>query len=434
MKKKKCLFTALVLLLVLIVPFWANGSKDDTSVSGSDKDRGVTTIVYWQYFLDTKVALMKKLITEFEARNPDIKVIQETVPYDNYNVKVAATVPTGKGPNIVCLFYGWLPQYIKAGYLQPLPESAFSPARVEAEFFPMVTASKFDGKYYAIPTAVRGLSLIYNKDLFEKAGMDVSKPPKTLDEYVKMAQALTITDGKGNIVQAGGDLQVNGQIHSWWREVLIRQFGGAPYSDDGKKVTYDCQAGYDAMRFLTDLQTKYKIGFDSFMDTNDTAFINNALAMTIEGSFRLAKFNNTKGLNYYVAELPERNGIKSNAASYWANGITKFTTGKEFEASVRFLQFLTSEYAMERWLAEVGELPAKTAVASKPELLSDPKIGPFLKGLSYAHATKFVDEMGQRQVVIDAFNKIVLDGMTPEKAVHEAAVEEQKILDKYYKK
>lgn len=431
MKKRFLLLTVLLVLVVITMPIYANGNGEKTATATTDGE--VTKIVYWQYFLDTKVELMDKLIKEFELQNPGIEVEQQTFPYENYNVKVAATVPTGKGPNIVCLFYGWLPQYIKAGYLQPLPEYAFSPEQVESEFLPMVSAAKFDGKYYAIPTAVRALSLIYNKDLFVKGGLDPDNPPKTLDEYVLTAKKLTIRDDKDNLVQAGGDLQLNAQIHSWWREVLVRQFGGSPYSDDGKTVTYDCQAGWDAMQFLTDLQTKYKIGYDAFMDANYTAFLNDAMAMTVEGSFRLAKFNSAEGLNFGVAELPERNGIKSNVASFWANGITKFTSGKELDASVKFLQFLTSESTMDQWLKDVGELPAKIAVSQKPEYLADPKIGPFLKGLSYAHATKFVDEVGQRQVVLDAFNKVVMEGMSAKQAVHESAVEEQKILDNYYK-
>ncbi len=419
-----------VLMMLVAMPLLANGNGEKQVPAAKDE---VTTIVYWQYFLDTKVDLMNELIMEFEAQNPMIKVEQQTFPYENYSLKVAATVPTGKGPNIVCLFYGWLPQYIKAGYLQPLPDSVFSSEKVESQFLPMVNAAKFDGKYYAIPTAVRALSLIYNRDLFIKAGIDPDKPPRTLDEYVSYAEKLTVRDAKGNLVQAGGDLQINAQIHSWWREVLVRQFGGSPYSEDGKTVTYDCQAGWDALQFLTDLQTKNKIGYDAFMDANYTAFINNAMAMTVEGSFRLAKFNNTEGLNFTVAELPEKDGIKSNVASFWANGITKFTSGKELEASVKFLEFLTSEETMEKWLDKVGELPAKKSAAENPKYLADAKIGPFLKGLGYAHATKFVDEAGQRQVVIDAFNKVVMQGMSAKQAVHEAAIEEQKILDDYYK-
>ena len=132
-----------VLMMLVAMPLLANGNGEKQVPAAKDE---VTTIVYWQYFLDTKVDLMNELIMEFEAQNPMIKVEQQTFPYENYSLKVAATVPTGKGPNIVCLFYGWLPQYIKAGYLQPLPDSVFSSEKVESQFLPMVNAAKFFGK------------------------------------------------------------------------------------------------------------------------------------------------------------------------------------------------------------------------------------------------------------------------------------------------
>ncbi len=35
--------------------------------------------------------------------------------------RFAASIPAGEGPDIINLFYGWLPTYVKAGYLAELP-------------------------------------------------------------------------------------------------------------------------------------------------------------------------------------------------------------------------------------------------------------------------------------------------------------------------
>ncbi|HET9000951.1 MAG TPA: extracellular solute-binding protein, partial [bacterium] len=98
------------------------------------------TVTYWQYFFESKVKLMDVLIKQFEAQNPGIHVVQETFPYDSYNQKVASAVPAGQGPDVVNLFYGWLPLYVDSGYVQPLPESAFPVSQIEREFVPMVKA------------------------------------------------------------------------------------------------------------------------------------------------------------------------------------------------------------------------------------------------------------------------------------------------------
>jgi multiple sugar transport system substrate-binding protein len=415
---KKILLLSLVFVFVLAFVAMASAEKVE--------------ITYWQYFYETKKETIDVLIDLFEKENPDIIVKHITFPYEDYNIKVAASVPAGVGPNVVNLYYGWLPLYINAGYLQALPEDAFNPEMIEKDFFPLVSAAKVDGKYYALPTAVRSLALIWNKDLFKKAGLDPEIPPKTLDELVEYAQKLTTYDKAGNLVEEGLTAELRGQLHHWVREILIRQFGGKPYSDDNRKVTYNDQSGYDALTFFTDLTEKYKVGQAGFLTDDVTAFKAGKAAMTIDGSFRIGTLDKLENLDYGVAEVPSHNGIKSNFASFWANGITSFTEGKQLEASIKFLKFLTSDNTMELWLKNIGELPAKPSVAFKEENINDPKYGPFIKGLEYAHATYFVDEMAQRQAWIDAYDLVKLEGKTVKEAVDAVAATEQKVLDKFY--
>ena len=107
----------------------------------------------------SKVNLIDELIKEFEAENPGIKVVHQNFPYDNYEQKLAAAIATGKGPNIINIFYGWVPKYVKSGVLQELPTDVFDPAEMDKEFSPMIQTNKIEGKYYTIPTAVRTSAL-----------------------------------------------------------------------------------------------------------------------------------------------------------------------------------------------------------------------------------------------------------------------------------
>lgn len=80
------------------------------------------TITYWQYEFRSKVEAINELIRRFEAQNPGIKVVHQTFPYDAFQQKVVAAIPAGQGPDVVNLYYGWAPTWVKAGYLVPLPE------------------------------------------------------------------------------------------------------------------------------------------------------------------------------------------------------------------------------------------------------------------------------------------------------------------------
>ena len=272
------------------------------------------TITYWQYFYESKVKLVDELIKNFEKANPGIKVEQVTFPYESFNQKVAASIPAGEGPDVITLFYGWLPMYVKAGYLQELPKTDFNKAYFDKTYYPFVAESvDFGGKYYSAPTAVRTLALIWNKKLFREAGLDPNVPPKTLDELAAFAHTLSKYDNQGNLIQAGLAMQPTGQGHSWIREVLFRQFGNVPYSTDYRKVSYADAKGAEALKWYTDLIVgKDKVGYPNFATDDVTAFKAGKAAMNIDGSFRIATLNAVKDLEWGVAELPSNKGIKSN--------------------------------------------------------------------------------------------------------------------------
>ena len=389
-------------------------------------------IEYWQYFFDARVSAMDQLIDNFEAANPGITVKMTHFPYADYRTKVAAAIPAGEGPDVVQLFYGWLNDYINANLIQPLPEATFPAAMVDAEFFPMVGAMKRDGQYYALPTAVRSLALFYNTRLFDAAGID--SPPATLDELVETAKALTKRDGAGNITTVGITTGMTAQDHHWWREVLVRQFGGEPYADDYQTVNYNNDAGLAALAFYSGLEKEHGVTASGFMDEPQAAFKAGRAGMHIDGSFRIGSLNKIRGLEWGVAELPAGpNGIQSNYSSYWVNAITTKAEGERYDAAIKFMQYVTSDEAMQVWLDVVGELPAKPSVGLTEANASNEVFGPFIRGLAYAHTTKFANESAQRQVLVDMLARTDLEGQAHAESLAIAAKEEQKILDGYYK-
>ncbi len=383
-------------------------------------------IEYWQYVFETRVQAMDQLIANFEAANPDITVKHTTFPYADYQTRVVAAKVAGQGPDVVQLFYGWLDTFVSGGLIQPLDPAVFPHDAIEADFFPIVSAMKRGEDYYGLPTAVRSLALFYNKALFAEAG--IANPPANLDELLAAAQATTKRDGAGNITSAGITMDMAGQDHHWWREVLVRQNGGVPYDDAGN-VAYNDAAGAAALKFYTDLQTEHKVGLVGFMDEGQAAFRAGLAAMTIDGTFRLGAFASNP-FEWGVVELPaDANGLRSNYSSYFANAIGATAEGEEKIAAEKFLAYISSPEAMEIWLNVVGELPARRDVAMTDANLADPVRAPFLKGLEYAHTTKFVDEAGQRQVAVDMVNRVLLENQAIEDSLAQAATAEQAIID-----
>jgi multiple sugar transport system substrate-binding protein len=407
------------------------------AIPGIGAGQSQVQITYWQYFFESKVNLVEKLIPQFESQNPGIKIVHEHFPYDAYNQKVASAVPAGQGPDVVNLFYGWLPLYVGSGYLQPLPADVFPATEIERDYVPMIKNSKYDGKYWSLPTAVRSLALFYNDDLL-RAG-SIARAPVTWEEFLTAAEKTTVRDAQGRITTEGFGIAPNGQDHHLVREVLFRQWGASPYSADGKRVTYNTPAGAEALKWYTDLVTRAKVGqLDFFPGDNGyrNAFMAGRATMIIDGSFAIAAIRRGTRANWGVVQLPRRTigGEAANFGSYWVHGLTTRATGPKRDAAIKWLKFLTSEPVQRMWLDAVGELPARKSLIADPKLVADPVFGPFIAGLAYSRATFFLDETGQRQVMLDAINEVVINNKTPKQALDEAAAKEQKILDEFWLK
>ncbi|MBM7069809.1 extracellular solute-binding protein [Actibacterium sp. 188UL27-1] len=388
-------------------------------------------IEYWQYFFDARVTAMEQLIENFETANPDITVTMTHFPYADYRTKVAAAIPAGEGPDVVQLFYGWLNDYVQADLIQPLPAETFPASQIDTDFFPMVQAMKDGDQYWALPTAVRSLALFYNERLLDEAGVE---PPTTLDELMAAAEAMTKVDGAGNITQVGVTAGMTAQDHHWWREGLIRQMGGEPYTNDYQTVNYNNEAGLKALEFYAGMfQRENPVTAIGFMDEPQAAFKAGRAGMHIDGSFRIGSLADIRGLKWGVTELPATaDGQRSNYSSYWVNAITTKAEGEKYDAAVKFMQYITSDEAMQIWLDVVGELPAKPSVGMTEANANDPIFGPFIRGLEYANTTKFADESGQRQLMVEMVERMTLEGMSAADSLAIAAEAEQKLLDGYF--
>lgn len=392
---------------------------------------GPVEIEYWQYDYATKTALVNELIPEFEAANPDIKIKHVNFPYDDFRQQVAAAVQAGEGPDVLNVFYGWIPSYVQQQFLAPLPAEYFPAAQIEADYFPMVQTAKIKDAYYALPTAVRTLAMFYNKDILDKAGL---QPPTNWEETVDVAKATVVKDGE-NFDIVGITWDIEGQGHSWWRECLIRQNGALPFSDPDQNRTLDWTSpeALEAFGWLSGFLTEYKVTQAAFQTDGPTAFGSGKAALHVDGSYRLGTLDgNFPDLNYGVVPLPAHKD-KASFASFWANTITRNAAeGDKLIAASKFIDFLSSVKVQSLWTPAIGELPARTALASDPALLENEHLKPFIESLPYSYATFTINEADLRQAVMDAFDQVTLNGVDIETAVTEAQDKIQPQYDEYW--
>jgi multiple sugar transport system substrate-binding protein len=135
-----------------------------------------------------KPAEIDQIARDFEANNPDIKVVMEYLGYDYVHDKIttgmAAKPPAYDAAMIDVI---WPDEFIKAGYLLDVTNRVT--ADMKTNMFPASwNGVTRNGKIYGMPWLMDVKYFMYNKDILQKAG--ISAPPKTWEELVDQANII----------------------------------------------------------------------------------------------------------------------------------------------------------------------------------------------------------------------------------------------------
>ncbi|MBN1304700.1 MAG: extracellular solute-binding protein, partial [Anaerolineales bacterium] len=324
----------------------------------------VIELEYWQVDFEGWDKGIAAAIDMFEAEYPNINITHVPISYDEINEKIAVMVPVGEGPDLVNPFYGWVPLWVKSGFLAPLPEDMFPKDVIEETFFPAVDAMYIDGQLYGLPFNQSNWAILYNKDMFAEAG--ITKLPENFEELRQAAIDCTKRDADGNLVVAGYYVEFGTQEHILWK-VLIRKNGQEIFSDDLRTVTWnDSPVGAESFKWLTDLVAVDKVMDIGFGQGPGQSFIVGEACMRLGSPGNLPVIRNTNpDLNFGSFPLPigtasDPDMAKANQTQYWSMNVTTKAVQDpaRAEAAYTFMKFLLRpEVGLEMIKAGFGGLP-----------------------------------------------------------------------------
>ncbi len=414
----------LVMLAVVIASTFLLGSV------AMAQDQSVT-IDFWQTDSQIKVDAMAKVISAFEAANPGIGVVQTVVPYDDYQTKIAASVPAGTGPDVAMIYFGWAALWSKSGFIVGLPDDLS--AEIDSNFVPFAQITKLDGVQYAIPTSVRNFALFYNVDLLKEAGWD--KPPATWDEFAKAAQDCTKTDSSGHITQAGYYLGFGDDGWNWWRP-LMQAFGGQPFSADGRTTLWNQDGAIDAWNYMLAFTSELHTSTPDFYEGEYDAFAAGLTCMTPQLTYALGALQSgaAPGLNWAVAPMPAGPAGDFTTGSSWPISITAKASvdPAKHDAAIKFMNYLATDEAQEAYVDTTGEVPARNDLLAMSKYADNPNLAPFLAQLPQTTGPLWVDELAERQCAVDAYDSVIVNGADPMEALDQGTACDQALRDKFF--
>ncbi|MFD4673278.1 ABC transporter substrate-binding protein [Lentzea sp. NPDC058450] len=317
--------------------------------TGSGSDGKVRV---WHGYTDAEASALAKLADRWNTTHPNQQVeLVFNGGNDNALQKTLASFASGNPPE-AAYQYG---SSITGLTGRPQTQDLTDLLRGDAEFAwddlfqAGREASTVDGKIYGVPALVDNLSLVYNKKLFDDAGIAHPTSSWTWDEFRSAAQKLT-ADGR-----FGWAYVNDGTEDTVWRFLaLLWQAGGDLLSPDGKKAAFASDTGVQAMQLLRDMAVTDK---SVYLDAGDQQYLNlfnsGRIGMLWTGPWDLGAINDD--VSYGVEFLP---GKVSHATIAGPDTFVVFGENGRKNA-VPFLKWLLSAEIHLEFALETGHLPIR---------------------------------------------------------------------------
>jgi multiple sugar transport system substrate-binding protein len=399
--------------------------------SGSDSSNGGrVNIVLWHGYVDVEGHALADAAKRFNATHSKIHVTVQNYGNADYALqKVLTAIRGGSYPDIVYLYGSWaanMARTPRAVDLAPLIKA--DPSINWNDFWPAERQAVTVGpKIVGVPALVDNLALVYNKKLFDQAGMSYPTPDWTWDDFRAAAKRLTDQSAK----QFGWAYVNDASEDTVWRfDALLWQAGGDILTPDQKHAAFNSPAGVAAATLLQQMATvDHSVYLDNGNGNYANLFNSGKIGMLFTGPWDLSGFPD---VDYGIQILPgNENHQTISGPDQWVmldNGDARRN------AAWTFLKWFTSPTEAMQWSLATGDLPiraSQTQTAAYPKYTAKYKgVGTFVDNQQNALKARPVlptyNEISQ--AMGQAIQAILLGKAQPQAALDQAAQQVDQIL------
>ena len=316
-------------------------------VSFASAEENVTiTFAFWD---NNQEPGMKAIADAYMAAHPGVTVEVQVTPWDQYWTKLEASAQGGGEamPDVFWMHSNQFFKYVTADKLLPLDfEYDYTPypAGVTALY-------NYNNVHYAVPKDYDTIALVYNKEIFDNAGIAYPDDTWTWDTLLETAKKLTDPE-KGIYGFGAPNDRQSGYLN------LIYQNEGFAFEDG--KSGYDQAATQEAIQWWVDLQKVHQVSpsQESFVDMGvDDQMQAGKLAMCFTGSWMMSSYTNNELFadKFDLAVLPQG---KTRASIYNGLGYAGAASTKYPEVVKDFIQFCGTEEANKLQAEKKAAIPA----------------------------------------------------------------------------
>lgn len=290
---------------------------------------------------------MEAVAAAYMEKNPDVVIQVQVTSWDEYWTKLDAAAESNQLPDIFWMHTNQILKYADYGMLADVTNlyDEEDPDYYQKHFSEISqdNAKGTDGRLYGVPKDKDTICLVYNKEMFDAAGVEYPNENWTWDDLTAASAAIYEKTGKYGYMAYADD-----QLGYW---NFVYQAGGHILNEDKTKAGFTDLATRKGMEFYINLQKEpWCPDQRYFAETNPgTAFMSGQGAMYLEGNWNLmSMMQNNAAMEgkWDVAVLPKcPDPVNGDGRATISNGLCYSTgaRGKNLEYAMDFLKFAGSE-------------------------------------------------------------------------------------------
>lgn len=333
-------------------------------------------ITFWTHYTDD-INFTKKKVEDFNNEFAGKIHVELNHVSDDYNNVLLLALQNGNGPDIYADGIQ-LSQLVEMNYAAPLDGLMTDDMKARVDGKSMVGNNWMNGSWYSLPFRGYNFRLVWNKDLFEAAGLDPEAPPKSYAEVIEYAK--TITEyGKDQESQKYGFMLPTGEDWIWWIYGSQMAYANGESMIDLNTCTYQWEAYDKVMGLWQQLQSDGSLFPGGTTMQNDPAraqFAAGNVGMILAASWDIGVFNDQFPCEneWGVATLPTYDGefhgyTQLDAGSYLL--INGASDNAHQQAAMTFYEYLLSEDTLVEYYEGGYGIPVYDGIADKATSVPD---------------------------------------------------------------
>ena len=319
-----------------------------------------TTLRMTWYSDGNEGEVMKDLLARFEARNSDIKIVLDSVPFKAINENLPVQLAAGQGPDIARVVdLGGIAKF--ALDLRPHIKNA---AYWEQNFGPFLEWMREPGNTAAIPGYMTQLTVtgpLVNKTLFEQAGVALPGPKATWEDWARAAKAVA------DKVKAPYPVAFDRSGHRFYGLAVSQ--GSKMIGADGNPAAID--DGFKrAAQLIFDWHKNGVMSKELWGSVSGTAyrganeeFKNAQVPFYLSGSWQIAQFDKTVGNAFDWIAAPTPCGVANCSGMPGGAALVAIKTTKNPAEVARVMEYLASEEILAEFYARTLFVPGHIGIA-----------------------------------------------------------------------